>query len=91
MFKARFRGDPLSEARTNADGVIGHIRIGDKAKADLELIEDAKQFTVIEAKVGSHLSSGVTHAEYFDQAARTVACMAEAIKRRGVNHQNLTV
>ena len=61
-FKARFRGDPLSEARTNADGVIGHIRIGDKAKADLELIEDAKQFTVIEAKVGSPLAAGVTHA-----------------------------
>lgn len=82
-FKARSRGDLLSEARTNADGTIGHIRIGDKAKADLVLIEDAKQFTVIEAKVGSPLAAGVAHAEYFDQAARTVACMAEAIKRAG--------
>jgi hypothetical protein len=82
-FKARFRGDPLSEARTNADGAIGHFRIGHKAKADLELIEDANQFTVVEAKIGSPLSSGVTHAQYFDQAARTVACMAEAIKRVG--------
>jgi len=81
VFKARFRGDPLSEARTNADGVIGHFRIGDKAKADLELIEEAKQFTVVEAKVGSRLTSGVTHAKYYDQAARTVACMAEAIRR----------
>jgi hypothetical protein len=80
-FRARTRGDPLSEARTNADGVIGHFRIGNKAKADLELIEDAKQFTVVEAKVGSHLSSGVAHAKYYDQAARTVACMAETIKR----------
>ncbi len=24
-FRARFRGDPLSESRTNADGVIGQI------------------------------------------------------------------
>ena len=27
-FKARFQGDPLSESRTNADGVIGQIKIG---------------------------------------------------------------
>ena len=82
-FKARFQGDPLSEARTNADGIIGHFRIGNKAKADLELIEDAKQFTVLEAKIDSPLAAGVTHANYFDQAARTVACMAEAIKSAG--------
>ena len=31
-FKARFQGDPLAETRTNADGVIGHFLIGEKAK-----------------------------------------------------------
>jgi hypothetical protein len=30
-------GDPLAETRTNADGVIGHILVGEKGKADLEL------------------------------------------------------
>jgi len=82
-FKARSRGDPLSEARTNADGVIGHIRIGAKAKADLELEPLATQFTVVEAKVGSPLSKGTSNAKYFDQAARNVACMAEVIARAG--------
>ena len=82
-FQARFQGDPLSESRTNADGVIGHIRVGTKAKADLELIPDAAQFTVVEAKVGAPLSSGTTNAIYFDQAARNVACMAEVIARVG--------
>jgi hypothetical protein len=29
----------------------------------------------------SDLSAGVSYADYFDQAARTVACMAEVLKR----------
>lgn len=82
-FKARYQGDPLSEARTHADCVIGHIRIGAKAKVDLELEPDAAQFTVVEAKVGSPLSKDIRHADYFDQAARNVACMAEVIARGG--------
>ena len=80
-FKARSQGDPLSEARTHADGVIGHIRIGAKGKADIELEPNAAQFTVVEAKVGSPLSKGTSNARYFDQAARNVACMAEVIAR----------
>ena len=34
QFLARFRGDPLSESWTHADGIIGHIRIGRDGKAD---------------------------------------------------------
>lgn len=79
IFKARYRGDKLAESRTNADGVIGHFQIGAKAKADFELIPGATQFTVVEAKVGSPLSSGTSNAPYFDQAARNVACIAEVL------------
>ena len=82
-FKARYRGDPLAETRTNADGVIGHILIGERAKADLELKPMADQFVVIEAKIGSRLSSGTRKAPDFDQAARNVACMAEVLRRAG--------
>jgi hypothetical protein len=88
-FKARFRGDPLSESRTNADGAIGQIRIGSKAKVDLELAFGAKQFSVIEAKVGSLLSSGTSNSRYFDQAARNIACMAEVIARAGNDPSSL--
>ena len=77
VFKARTRGDPLAEARTNADGVIGHIVIGKQGKADLELRPDATQLTVIEAKIWSPLSAGTRNAPYFNQAARNVACIAE--------------
>lgn len=80
-FKQRFLGDPLAEFRTHADGVIGHIDIGRKGKADLELASDATQFVVIEAKIGAHLSPGTQNAPEFDQAARNVACMAEVLSK----------
>ena len=83
-FKARSRKDighkdKLAESRTNADGVIGHITVGNKGKADLELAENAKQFVVIEAKMNSKLSKGISNSDNYDQAARTVACMAETL------------
>ena len=88
-FKKRFSGDIFSESRTNADGVIGHIQVGKKGKADLELDENASQFTVVEAKIGSPLSKGTSNAKYFDQAARNVACMAETIARAGLDPASL--
>ena len=74
-------GGKPRETRTHADGVIGHITIEEKTKAGLKLREDASQFVVIEAKMFSGLSKGVKNAPYFNQAARTVACMAEVAKR----------
>jgi hypothetical protein len=41
----------------------------------------AEQFVVVEAKISSSLSSGVRNAPYFDQAARSVACMVESLRR----------
>lgn len=80
-FLPRERGDPLGESWTHADGVIGHFAIGQTGKAALTLAEDAAQLVVLEAKLFSRLASGVTHARYYDQAARNVACMAEALRR----------
>jgi len=79
-FLATYRGDPLAEGRTHADGVIGHFRVGVRGKGDLELGHDAEQLVIVEAKMFNGLSSGVTNAPYFDQAARTVACIAEVLK-----------
>lgn len=83
-FKARYQGDPWAESRTNADGTIGHINIGEKGKADLSLKSTAAQFTVLEAKINAPLSKGVAHAPFYDQAARNVACMAETLAQSGV-------
>jgi hypothetical protein len=80
-FLARHRGDKPAENWMHADGVIGHFSIGDEGKTDLTLLPNATQFLVLEAKMFSGLSSGVTNARYYDQAARNVACMAEVLCR----------
>ncbi len=75
-FLPRERGDKLAESHTHADGVIGQFTIGGGAKGDLSLESDARCFVVVEAKMFSKLSPGVTNASFYNQAARNVACMA---------------
>lgn len=89
-FLPRFKGDPLSESHTNADGVIGHFTIGSAGKTDLALNPSANHFVVLEAKLFSGLSKGVTNANYFDQASRTVACIAEVLKRADCTPETFT-
>lgn len=81
QFFARQRGDQLAEGWTHADGVIGHVVIGENALASTKLAEGAEQFIITEAKLFSPLSPRVTNANYFDQAARNVACIAEVLSR----------
>jgi hypothetical protein len=79
QFKPMSRGDNLAESYTHADGAIGHFDIGGSGKGDLILRPDATHFVITEAKMGSRLSKGVSNAPDYDQAARSVACMAEVI------------
>ena len=44
QFFARTRDDTLAEGWTHADGVIGHVAIGNAALADTKLSGEAKQF-----------------------------------------------
>ena len=81
-FLPKSRGDQLSEAWTHADGVIGNFNIGTGGKCALTLRIDTKHFVVIEAKMFSKLSAGITHDPNYDQAARNVACIAELLNRQ---------
>jgi len=80
VFKARHRGDSLAEKRTQIDGAFGHIKIKKRSKAWLLLDEGATCFNVLEAKMLSPLSAGLRNSPDYDQAARTVACMARTIE-----------
>lgn len=82
-FAARQRADSLAEGFTNADGVIGHFAFRPTTRAGLQLAPNATQFVVIESKMFSGLSPGIKNAPSYNQAARNVACMAEAIARAG--------
>ena len=80
-FLARHHGDELAETHTHVDGVVGHFRFTPETKTGLEIAPDSKQFIVIEAKMYSSLSIGIKKAPFYDQAARTVACMAATVER----------
>lgn len=78
-FLPRYRRDPLAESHTHLDGVVGHFYFLPNTKLGLALEKNATQFVVLEAKMFSRLSKGTKNARYYDQAARTVACMAWTI------------
>jgi hypothetical protein len=80
-FLPRYRGDKLAEARTHADAVIGHFTIGEHGTAGLSLKPEARQFVLVEAKIFNRLSAGVKNSPGYDQAARSVACIAEVLRR----------
>jgi hypothetical protein len=84
-FLPRVQGDPLSESWTHADGIIGNISIEHAKTSEIKLLPAIKHFVVLEAKIYSKFSQGVKHASYFDQAARTVACMAKMIEERKID------
>lgn len=89
QFFANRRGDPLAEGWTHADGVIGHVVIGEGALANTKLKPDATQFIVTEAKLSSPLSPGVKNAPDYDQAARNVACMVQVLSESGIEHTKM--
>jgi hypothetical protein len=77
-FKARSRtGDKQSERRTEVDGIIGHIQIESGTRTGLAITKGAKQLVVLESKMQSGFRRSVTNAKNYNQAARTIACMAK--------------
>ncbi|MGD0424192.1 MAG: hypothetical protein ABSA92_12160 [Candidatus Bathyarchaeia archaeon] len=89
-FHSRSQSDPLAETRTRADGVVGHFTFASMTKTGLLLEKDAKQFVVLEAKMYSPLRRGTKNAPSYDQAARTVACMAKTIEQAEKPIEDLT-
>ena len=83
-FLPESRGDPKGESFTHADGVIGHFDVASGDRGDVQLLSGARQFVVVEAKLGSALSARTKHAPTYDQAARNVACMAYVLGSAGI-------
>jgi len=75
-FNRKFRGDQRGEGLTHADTVIGHFDRRGTTKRGIAVRANATQLDVVEAKINSPLSGRTSNATGFDQAARSVACMA---------------
>ena len=55
----------------------------------MQLNQDAEKFVVVEAKMFSKLSKGTKHAAAYNQAARSVACMALLVADTGRSPQQI--
>ena len=75
-FQPSRRGDPNGEGITHADGVVGDFLIRQDTTAGFEVAAGARQFVVVEAKMGSKLAAGTTRVPWYDQAVRNVGAMA---------------
>jgi hypothetical protein len=89
-FRPRKRGDTAGEGFTHADGVIGHFRLRPGGRGDIALLSTAQQLIVVEAKMASGLSAGTKYAPEFNQAARSVTCMAHLLFKAGIDPSRLT-
>ena len=79
-------------AALGSAGCAGALSDGDWLRVDtprFELLSGARQFTVVEAKMGSPLAPGTSNAPGYDQAARSVACMAEALAKGDLSSSSL--
>ena len=71
-----------NEGPTWADAVIGDIDLGTEMKREIIVDTTDEKLTgimVIEAKIGSKLSEGITQDENYNQAARNIACLAKLV------------
>jgi hypothetical protein len=89
------RGTPGGELKnfadgyTKADATLGHFRLW--GEGEIRPNADASQFVIGEAKMASRLSPGVTHDKAnYNQAARTVACMAHLLSVAGCRPEAVT-
>ncbi len=83
QFFSDSRGDGVGEGYTHADAVIGHFRMRQGGRGDIEIARAGAQLVVVEAKMGSLLSAGTTNAKKYDQAARNVACVVKLVGDSG--------
>lgn len=88
QFLARRRGDKLAESHTNADGVVGHFEIAQRS--EIRPRKNAKQLLILEAKLSSKLSAGTTRAPGYDQAARSVGCLAHIAGEAGLSPKEIS-
>lgn len=79
-FLPRKRKDCLAEGHTHADMAIGDFKVDFKCNSEIKLKNNPNLFGIIEAKMGSNLSRGITHAENYNQASRSLACIAYITK-----------
>lgn len=66
----------IREGYTHADIALGDFTVEFNNRGQIQVSENAQLFGVLEAKMGSPLSTGTTNASNYNQASRNIACIA---------------
>jgi hypothetical protein len=64
------------EGYTHADAALGDFDVDYSKRGEIIVAKNASIFGIIEAKMGSNLSQGTTHAKNYNQASRNITCIA---------------
>ncbi len=64
------------EGYTHADAALGDFKVDYSKRGEIIVAKNASIFGIIEAKMGSNLSQGTTHAKNYNQASRNITCIA---------------
>jgi len=64
------------EGYTHADMVLGDFQVNFKERGQIKVLDKAKLFGIIEAKMGSNLSQGTSYVKEYNQASRNLACIS---------------
>lgn len=75
------RRPKVADPPCHVSGVIGHFDVPDLDRPEVSVSPQAQHLMVVEATISGELPPGVPGARYLDQAARTVAGIAEALRR----------
>ena len=63
------------EGYTHADIALGDFKVDYEKRGEIIILDKAKIFGIIEAKMGSNLSKGTKHFSDYNQASRNLACI----------------
>lgn len=80
-FGADSKKNRPGDSWTHVDAAVGQFEVRNPAKPELVLLPNSTHLVVLEAKIRGGLSSGVPDAKYYDEVARTVASIAETLRR----------
>ncbi|KAA6310399.1 hypothetical protein EZS27_038293 [termite gut metagenome] len=83
LIKSPFVGIPQKpEGYTHADIILGDFQIDYANSGAISVCEEAKVLGIIEAKMGSNLSQRTTNATKYNQASRSICCLASQVPNR---------
>jgi hypothetical protein len=72
-----------NETKTQTDIILGDFpnpKFGETGGSEVKAEKNAEILGIIEAKMGSSLSQGIKKAEKYNQASRSISCLAHATK-----------